>query len=68
MMKMNSSFIEGTQSEKEFISLRGSSFIRKATKTEDINDPWANRVNVNICIEVDSEKTIELIKTTLTNL
>ena len=40
MMKMNSSFIEGTQSEKEFISLRGSSFIRKATKAEDINEHW----------------------------
>ena len=39
-MKMNNSFIEGTQSEKEFINLRGSSFIRKATKDEDINEHW----------------------------
>ena len=37
---MNSSFIEGTQSEKDFINLRGSSFIRKSTKDEDINEHW----------------------------
>tara|TARA_B110000914_G_scaffold225296_1_gene245549 strand:+ start:1031 stop:1978 length:948 start_codon:yes stop_codon:yes gene_type:complete len=52
--------------ETEGIS-RGKTWMG-TSKTEDINDPWANRVNVNICIEVDSEKTIELIKTTLTNL
>ena len=52
--------------ETEGIS-RGKTWMG-TSKTEDINDPWSNRVNVNICIEVDSEKVIELIRKTLTNL
>lgn len=52
--------------ETEGIS-RGKTWMG-TSKTEDVNDPWSNRVNVNICIEVDSEKVIELIRKTLTNL
>ena len=52
--------------ETEGIS-RGKTWMG-TSKTEDVNDPWSNRVNVNICIEVDSVKVIELIRKTLTNL
>ena len=52
--------------ETEGIS-RGKTWMG-TSKTEDINDPWSNRVNVNICIEVDSEKVIRLITKTLTSL
>ncbi len=52
--------------ETEGIS-RGKTWMG-TSKTEDVNDPWSNRVNVNICIEVDSEKVIRLITKTLTSL
>jgi hypothetical protein len=35
-----SSFLEGRESEDEFISRRGNSFIRKATRSEDIEEHW----------------------------
>jgi hypothetical protein len=31
---------EGTEAEREFISLRGSNFVRKSTKEEDMNEHW----------------------------
>jgi hypothetical protein len=37
---MSQSYNEGNQSESEFIKLRSSNFIRKATKLEDINEHW----------------------------
>lgn len=37
---MNKSFSEGRSAEKEFISLRGDNFIRKATRNEDIFEHW----------------------------
>ena len=52
--------------ETEGIS-RGKTWMG-TSKTEDVNDPWSNRVDVNICIEVDSEKVIRLITKTLTSL
>ena len=39
-MRNASSVIEGTEAEKEFIRLRGESFIRKSTKEEDIHQHW----------------------------
>ena len=52
--------------ETEGIS-RGKTWMG-TSKTEDVNDPWSNRVDVDICIEVDSEKVIRLITKTLTSL
>ena len=52
--------------ETEGIS-RGKTWMG-TSKTEDPNDPWANRNSVNICIEVEVKRTIELIKNTLTNI
>lgn len=37
---MNRSFIEGTNAEKEFVSIRGDFIVRKATKEEDMNEHW----------------------------
>lgn len=37
---MNSSWIEGTAAERDFVSARGESIVRKATKTEDMNEHW----------------------------
>ncbi len=34
------SVTEGTDAEKHFISLRGSNFIRKSTREEDIHEHW----------------------------
>jgi len=37
---MNNSFLEGTESERLFIQIRGNNFKRRATKEEDINEHW----------------------------
>jgi hypothetical protein len=38
--KYTSSFQEGTVAEQEFTDLRQDNFIRRATRTEDINEHW----------------------------
>ena len=50
--------------ETEGIS-RGKTWMG-TSKTEDTNNPWINRLPINICIDVDSEKTLKLIVNTLT--
>tara|TARA_Y100000385_G_scaffold279407_1_gene329039 strand:+ start:5341 stop:6285 length:945 start_codon:yes stop_codon:yes gene_type:complete len=35
------------------------------SKTEDVNNPWADRSDVKICMEVNAEEVIKLIKNTL---
>ena len=39
-MRNTSSIREGTAAEQEFISLRANSFVRRATKQEDIHQHW----------------------------
>lgn len=39
-MKMSNSWSEGTESEKDFMKLRGDNFLRKSTKHEDIHEHW----------------------------
>ena len=51
--------------ETEGIS-RGKTWMG-TSKTEDLNNPWAERINVNICMEVESSKVIQLIKDALRN-
>ena len=51
--------------ETEGIS-RGKTWMG-TSKTEDLNNPWAERSNVNICMEVESSKVIQLIKDALRN-
>ena len=38
--KYNNSFQEGTMAEQEFANLRQDNFIRRATRTEDMNEHW----------------------------
>ena len=49
--------------ETEGIS-RGKTWMG-TSKTEDLNNPWSDRLGINICMEVNSKEVIELIKNTL---
>jgi inosine-uridine nucleoside N-ribohydrolase len=49
--------------ETEGIS-RGKTWMG-TSKTEDLNNPWSDRIGIDICMEVNSKEVIELIKNTL---
>lgn len=54
--KYKTSFNEGDKAEDEFISLRGDSFVRRATRSEDMTQHWDVLDKELGCIDVKSGK------------